>query len=78
MKKILTGNEILDTVLAVKQNISEQENIAVSYNGSPLNISFMEPVDICTLFTVIIQKVSFLYTPSVSKKFQNNGAKKCN
>ena len=54
VKKILTGNETLDTVLAVKQNILEQENIATSYNGIPLDISFMEPVDICTLFSNLV------------------------
>ena len=67
VKKILTGNEILDTVLAVKQNILEQENIAVSYNGSPLNISFMEPVDICTLFSNLVDNAI-----EACKKCKNN------
>ena len=53
VKKILTGNE--------------QENIAVSYNGSPLNISFMEPVDICTLFSNLVDNAI-----EACKKCKNN------
>ena len=54
VRKVMTGNEILDMILSLKQDILEKENIQVDYQGKPLDLSFMEHVDICTIFSNLV------------------------
>lgn len=54
VRKVITGNEIMDMILAIKQNILEQEKILVTYQGKPADLSFMEYVDICTIFSNLV------------------------
>lgn len=54
VRKIITGNEILDMILSIKQNMLEQEKIQVNYQGKPIDLSFMEYVDICTIFSNLV------------------------
>lgn len=52
--KVITGNETVDMVLAIKQNILTRENIQVTYEGKPAELSFMDHVDICTIFSNLV------------------------
>ena len=54
VRKVITGNETVDMVLAIKQNILTKENIQVAYEGKPAELSFMEHVDICTIFSNLV------------------------
>lgn len=52
--KVITGDEIVDMVLSIKQGILEEEHIQVVYEGKPVDLSFMEHVDICTVFSNLV------------------------
>lgn len=52
--KVITGDEIVDMVLSIKQGILEEEHIQVIYEGKPVDLSFMEHVDICTVFSNLV------------------------
>lgn len=54
VRKVITGNETIDMVLAIKQNILEQEKIEIQYEGKPADLSFMKHVDICTIFSNLV------------------------
>lgn len=71
VRKVITGNEILDMVLAIKQSIFEQENILVNYQGKPLNLSFMENVDICTMFSNLVDNAIESCRQVVGKRYLN-------
>lgn len=51
---ILTGNEIVDMILNAKQEKLRQEKIPVTYGKGLEQLSFMEPVDCCILFSNLI------------------------
>lgn len=53
-KRIFTGNEIVDIILSAKMTKIEEEEIAVSCNGGLEPLSFMEDVDVCILFSNLI------------------------
>ncbi|MCM1158107.1 MAG: GHKL domain-containing protein [Bacteroidales bacterium] len=52
--KILTGNEMLDIVLSGKQEILDREGITFTCHGGLENLTFLEPVDACILFSNLI------------------------
>lgn len=52
--KVITGDEIVDMVLSIKQDLLQEERIQVTYEGKPLDVSFMEQVDICTVFSNLV------------------------
>lgn len=54
VRKVITGNETVDMVLSIKQNILEEENIQVNYEGKPADLCFMEHVDISTIFSNLV------------------------
>lgn len=53
-KRILTGNEIVDILLDAKREVLDRERIMVTCNGGLERLSFMEDVDICILFSNLI------------------------
>jgi len=53
-KKLLTGNETVDTILAAKADKFEEYMIDLKFYGSLARIAPMEPVDICILFSNLI------------------------
>lgn len=53
-KKIVSGNETVDTLLAAKENKFAQYQIEMAFSGSLVRIKDMEPVDICILFSNLI------------------------
>lgn len=71
VRKVITGNEIFDMVLAIKQNNFEQENIQVNYQGKPLNLSFMEHVDICTMFSNLVDNAIESCRQVAGKRYLN-------
>lgn len=52
--KVLSGNEIVDIVLSAKAGKLEAQKIPVNCNGGLEPLSFMEDVDICILFSNLI------------------------
>lgn len=53
-KKVLTGNDTVDTVLSVKSDILRESEIQVVCEGTLTALRFMEPVDTCILFSNLI------------------------
>lgn len=53
-QRILTGNEILDLILASKADELEQNQIQLTCNGRLETFNFMEDVDCCSLFSNLI------------------------
>ena len=53
-QRILTGNEILDLILASKADELEQNQIKLTCNGRLETFHFMEDVDCCSLFSNLI------------------------
>lgn len=53
-QRILTGNEILDLILASKADELEQNQIPLTCNGKLETFHFMEDVDCCSLFSNLI------------------------
>ena len=53
-KQILTGNEIVDIILSSKFCVLEKDNIAVNCNGGLEQLQFMDDVDVCILFSNLI------------------------
>ncbi|MDE7424455.1 MAG: ATP-binding protein [Lachnospiraceae bacterium] len=53
-QRILTGNEILDLILASKADELEQNQIQLTCNGRLETFHFMEDVDCCSLFSNLI------------------------
>lgn len=53
-KRIFTGNEIVDIILSAKAEKIKEQRIKVSCNGGLEPLSFMEDVDICILFSNLI------------------------
>lgn len=51
---ILTGNEIVDLILASKTDELEHNQIKITCEGSLETFSFMEHVDCCILFSNLI------------------------
>lgn len=52
--KLLTGNEMVDTILAAKANLLTQYEIKVKLDGGLERLKQMEPVDICILFANLL------------------------
>lgn len=52
--KYLTGNEIVDMLVNMKAGKMEEEEIAFHCNGGLQALSFMKDVDVCTLFSNLI------------------------
>ncbi len=52
--RFLTGNEIVDIILNIKSDKMSEEDIKFQCNGGLDSLSFMEDVDICTLFSNLI------------------------
>lgn len=53
-QKIFTGNEIVDILLNAKMDILQESKISVTCNGGLEALTFMEDVDICILFSNLI------------------------
>lgn len=53
-KQLLTGNEIVDIILNAKMQKMSERRIKVNCNGGLEMLSFMEDVDICILFSNLI------------------------
>lgn len=53
-QKILTGNEILDLILASKADELDQNQIQLTCNGKLETFHFMEDVDCCSLFSNLV------------------------
>lgn len=53
-RQILTGNELVDIILSAKAERMEELQVEVSSNGGLRKLSFMEDVDICVLFSNLI------------------------
>lgn len=53
-KQVLTGNELVDIILGAKAERMEELQMEVSSNGGLSRLSFMEDVDICILFSNLI------------------------
>lgn len=53
-KQILTGNEIVDIILSSKFYNLEKYKIAVNCNGGLEQLQFMDDVDVCILFSNLI------------------------
>lgn len=53
-KQALTGNELVDIILSAKAGKIEELQIEVTANGGLRPLSFMEDVDICILFSNLI------------------------
>lgn len=53
-KQVLTGNELVDIILRAKADRLEEQQTEVSSNGGLGKLSFMEDVDICILFSNLI------------------------
>ncbi len=49
-KKVLTGSEAVDMVLSMKASLMEAQNIDFMIEGNLSKLSFMENVDLCTIF----------------------------
>lgn len=54
MRKVLTGNETLDMILAAKHERMNEKEIAFTFEGNLQGISYMKPVDVCILFSNLI------------------------
>ena len=54
MQKILTGNEMLDMLLCIKEEECREENIAVSMEGTLSGLTALKPVDSSTLFSNLL------------------------
>ena len=52
--KILSGNETVDTILAAKAELFDKHNVELNINGSLSRLSAMESMDICILFSNLI------------------------
>lgn len=52
--KVLSGNETVDTILAAKAEIFDKHNVELKINGSLSRLSAMESMDICILFSNLI------------------------
>lgn len=52
--KILSGNETVDTILAAKAELFDKHNVELNINGSLIRLSAMESMDICILFSNLI------------------------
>lgn len=53
-KKLLTGNETVDTILAAKADLFVQNQVEVRLEGELTRLVSIEPVDICILFSNLI------------------------
>ncbi len=53
-KQVLTGNEIVDIILNSKFCIFDKDKIAVNCNGGLEQLRFMDDVDVCILFSNLI------------------------
>ena len=53
-KKIISGNETVDTILAAKEDKFGENQIEVVFDGNLSSIQNMKPVDICILFSNLI------------------------
>ncbi len=53
-RSLLSGNETVDTILAAKAELFEEHHIDVKINGELTQLAKMEPVDICILFSNLI------------------------
>lgn len=51
---VLTGNEIIDMILSAKQPLFRENQILLQCEGSLAPLSFMENMDICILFSNLI------------------------
>lgn len=51
-QKILTGNEMLDMLLGIKQNMILEHQILVSMEGTISNSFYIEPVDSVFCFSI--------------------------
>lgn len=54
MQKILTGNEILDMLLGIKEEECRKEKIAISMEGTLSGLTGLKPVDACILFSNLL------------------------
>lgn len=52
--KVLSGNETVDTILAAKAEIFTKHDVELKINGSLSRLSTMESMDICILFSNLI------------------------
>lgn len=52
--KILTGNEIVDMILAAKMCDMEEKEINFSYEGNLQGIAHIKPADICIIFSNLL------------------------
>lgn len=53
-RRVLSGNEVVDIILSAKVQKMEEQQIKVSSNGGLEPLSFMEDVDICVLFSNLV------------------------
>lgn len=51
---VLTGNEIIDMIFSAKQPLFQENQIKLECEGSLASLSFMESVDLCVLFSNLI------------------------
>lgn len=52
--KVATGNETLDMILASKMVMMQDKGIEFDFTGSLTGISYMKPVDLCIVFSNLI------------------------
>lgn len=67
-----TGNEVLDIIISEKYLLCLKESIEFSYNIDGKQISFMEDMDICTLFgNALDNAISSVKGTDIDKRFIN-------
>jgi len=66
-KRLITGSETVDTIFAAKVDLFERFNIDVKMEGELTRLVKMEPVDICILFSNLIDNAI-----EACSKFQGN------
>lgn len=53
-KRVLTGNATLDMLLQMKQDTLAAEQIELRYNGGLEGLSFMSDIDVCVIFSNLL------------------------
>lgn len=68
-KKLITGNETVDTILAAKADLFEQYDMELTLDGNLSRLPQMEPVDICILFSNLIDNAIEAASQSPQKRY---------
>lgn len=77
-QKILTGNEMLDMLLCIKERDCAEENITVFMEGSLSELTYLHPVDSSILFSNLLDNAIEANRKAASERFIRICARRVN